>query len=117
VRSDDVATLALVEVVRPRRDVRVLLEESPTLTLGHAAPYAEFDLVVQGVRATLLHYRAMPADDCGLTLRRSAYEQLVGVGRPAQCLRHPGDALLGLDAAKEIPCGREVGLASARTRT
>lgn len=70
----------------------MLFEQCATLTLGHAAPDAELDPVVQGVGATLHHHGAVPADNGSLALRGPSDEQLVGVGRSTQCLRYPGDA-------------------------
>jgi hypothetical protein len=74
----------------------MLLEQGTTLTLGHAAPHAELDTIVEGVRATLQDDRTVTADDCGLALRGAADEQLVRVGLPAAGLRNPGDPRFGL---------------------
>jgi hypothetical protein len=79
----DAAVPALVEEVRPRQHLRVLLEQGPALPLGHPSPNAELNLVVQRIRSTFLHYRAVTADDCRLALGSAPNEQFVGVGGPA----------------------------------
>ena len=40
--------------IRPRHDLGMLLEQSPALALGHAAPHPELDLVVERLRPALL---------------------------------------------------------------
>src|SRR5438270_159526 len=75
--SADAAAPALVEKIRPGDDLGVLLEQSPALTLGHAAPHSELDLVIECVGTALLHYRAVTADHCGLALGGTADEQFV----------------------------------------
>src|SRR5271163_2018450 len=92
------AAPALFEEFGPRCDVGVLPQESPALTLGHTPPNAKLDLVVQRVRAALLHYRAVAADHCGLTLRGPPHKELVWVSSPAQCLGYPGDPFFSVDA-------------------
>ena len=59
------------------------LEQGPTLTLGHAAPDAELDPVVQRVGQALGADDAGHADLLGPVLLRSLDEQRVGVGRAA----------------------------------
>jgi hypothetical protein len=107
------------EEVGPGNHFGVLLEQRATLTLGHPAPDTEFDPVVEGIGAALEDHRAMPADDGGFALGRTADEQFVGVGLPATSLRHPRDTGLGLCAldrtggkrgsscpARNWPCAR-----------
>ena len=77
------AVSPLVEEVRPGDDLGVLPEQSPALALGHAAPNAELDLVVQRVRPALLHHRAVTANDRRLALRGSPNKQFIGVSGPA----------------------------------
>ena len=84
--SAGAAAAALFEEVRPRDDVRVLLEQCPALALSHAAPDPELDLVVQRVRPALLHYRAVTADHRRLALGGPPNKQLIGVSGPTQCL-------------------------------
>ena len=69
----------------------MLLEQGTTLTLGHPAPDAELNPVVQRVRTALGEDRAVTTDHGRFTLGGPAYEQLVGVGRSTQGLGHPGD--------------------------
>jgi len=76
----------------------MLLEQCAPLALGHPAPDAELDLVVQRVRATFGDDGAMAADDCGLALGGSTHEKLIGVCLPAARLRNPRDPGLGLSS-------------------
>ena len=69
----------------------MLLEQGAALTRGHAAPHAEFDPVVQRVSAALGDHRTVPTDDGRLALGSAAYEELIGIGRPAEGLGDPGD--------------------------
>jgi len=78
----------------------VLLEQGTALTLGHPAPDAEFHTIVEGVGPALGDHRTVPADDRGFALRSTTNEQLVGIRRPAQCLRDPGDAGFPVDPWK-----------------
>ena len=59
----------------------MLLEQGATLALGHAAPHAELDAVVQGVGSALGDDRTVPTDHRGFTLGRPAHEELVRIGR------------------------------------
>jgi hypothetical protein len=70
----------------------MLLEQGAALTFGHAAPHAELDAVVEGVGATFLDHRAVPADHGRLALCGAANEQFIGIGLAAPCLRDPRDA-------------------------
>ena len=76
----------------------MLLEQRAALALGHAAPDAELDAVVERVGAALQDHRAVPADHRGLALRGPADEQLVGVGLATAGLGYPCDPGLGLRA-------------------
>lgn len=64
----------------------MLPEQRTSLTFGHSAPDAELDPVVEGVGTAFQLNRAVPADRCGLTLSRSANEQVVRVPSPAPSL-------------------------------
>ena len=70
----------------------MLLEQGATLTLGHSTPDPELHPVVQRVGAALHDDRTVPTDHRSLTLRSTAHEQLIGIGGPADGLRHPGDS-------------------------
>ena len=91
----DGAGVALVEEVRPRGDLGVLFEQCPALPLGHAAPDAVLDLVVERVRCALLHYRAVTADNRSLTLRGPSHKEFVGIFGLAQRLRDPSTMVCG----------------------
>lgn len=69
----------------------MLLEQGPALTLGHPAPDAELNPVVQGVSATLGDHRTVPTDHRCLALGGPTDEKLVRIGGSAQGLRDPGD--------------------------
>jgi hypothetical protein len=58
----------------------VLLQHRATLTFGHTAPDTELHPIVECLGGTLCDDRTVPADYRRLSLRRSANEQLVGVG-------------------------------------
>ena len=75
----------------------MLLEQGATLTLGHSAPDAELDPVVQSVGAALGDDRTVPTDDRGLALGGAANEELVGIGRSAQGFGHPRDPGFAVD--------------------
>ncbi len=64
----------------------MLSEQGTALTLGHAAPHPELHPIVEGIGATFELHGAVPTDCRGLTLSRSANEQVVGVSSPASCL-------------------------------
>jgi hypothetical protein len=113
----DAAVPAPVEEVRPRHHVGVLPEQRPALALGHAAPNAELDLVVQRVRPAFLHYRAVTADDRGLALGGAADKQFVGIGGPTECSRYPGNPFFGVNAAQYPLCSRDVCPTPGRSRS
>lgn len=52
----------------------MLLEEGAALTLGHAAPHAEFDAIVECVGTAFHDDGAVPADDRGFALGGAADE-------------------------------------------
>lgn len=52
----------------------MLLEKGAALTFGHAAPYAEFDAIVECVGSAFGDHGAVPADDGGFALRGAADE-------------------------------------------
>src|SRR3954468_8864166 len=89
------------EEVGPGDHLGVLLEQSPTLALGHATPDTELDSVVEGVGAAFRDHRTVPTDHCGFALGRAAYEQFVGIGLPAPGLGNPGNSGLGLCALNQ----------------
>src|SRR5947209_16476676 len=71
----DGAGVALAEKVAPRRDVRMLLEQSLALALRHAAPDPELDLVVERLRPALVRHRAVTADNRSLSLGGPLHKQ------------------------------------------
>ena len=80
------------EVVRPGRDLGVLLDELSSLTFGLAAPDPELDPVVERVGKAF-------GDDCAIAtyqgrsvLRRTADEEFVRISGSTQGLRDPGEA-------------------------
>jgi hypothetical protein len=74
----------------------MLLEQSPALTFGHAAPHAELDSIVERIGAAFGDYGAVPADHGGFALRGAADEQFIGIGLSAPRSGNPRDAGLGL---------------------
>ena len=95
----------LGEEVRPGPDLGVLLEQCAALTLGHAAPDAELDPVVQRVGTALEQHRAVTADGGRLTLGGSADEEFIRIDVLAAGLGHPFLAALpdnGLLGAERI---------------
>lgn len=76
----------------------MLLEQGAALTLGHSAPDAEFDAVVERIGAAFGDDGAVSADHSGFALRGAADEQLVRVGLAATGLGDPRDAGFGLGA-------------------
>src|SRR3954452_1956486 len=73
----------------PRGHIRTLAQDRPALTLGHPAPDAPLDLVVQRLGEALGAHRAPPAQLLGLVLRRALHEQLVGPAGAALGQRCP----------------------------
>ena len=86
------------EELGPRHDFGMLLEQGTTLTLGHAAPDAELDAIVERIGTAFQNHRTVTADDGGLALRRSAYEEFIRIGLTATSLGYPSDAGLGFRA-------------------
>ena len=84
------------EELGPGNHLGVLLEQGAALAFGHAAPDAEFDLVVEGIGAALENHRAMPADNGGFALRGPAHEEFIWIGLAASSLGYPSDTRLGL---------------------
>jgi hypothetical protein len=74
------------EKIRPRLDFGVLLEQGPPLPFRHATPDTELDTVVERVRSTFEHDRAVPADGGCLALRGTPDKELVGIDPAAPCL-------------------------------
>ena len=68
-----------LEQLPPGRHVGPAAEQRTALTLGHAAPDAELDAVVEGVGQALRADRAAHADGLGAVLRGPLDEQRVGV--------------------------------------
>jgi hypothetical protein len=91
--------LLLSEESAPRGHVRPAPEQRTPLPLGHPAPHAELDPVVQGVGEAFEYHRAVPADHRCFALRGTAHEEFIGVGAPAERLGDPGDPALVLHAA------------------
>ncbi len=60
------------EEVGPGNNFGVLLEQCAALALGHPAPDAELDAVVEGVGAAFEDHRAVPADHRGFALGGAA---------------------------------------------
>lgn len=79
----------------------MLLEQGPALPLGHAAPHAELDPVVECVGQTLEYDRAVPTDHRGFALRRTAYEEFIGIRTATDGFGNPGDSALVLHAAQD----------------
>ena len=97
------------EELRPGNHLGVLLEQGAALPLGHPAPYAELDAVVQRVGSAFQDDGAVPTDDRGFALRRAADEQFVRIGLAAAGLGHPGDSGLGLGAVDDTLSRRACG--------
>ena len=85
----DVVGLRRLEQTTPRGHVRTLAEQRTALTLGHAAPHAPLDLVVEGLGEALGAHRAPGAQLLGAVLGSAPDEQLVGPGLVAQSLGRP----------------------------
>lgn len=104
--------------VRPGDDLRVLLEQGSPLALGHAAPDAELDAVVEGVGTALGDHRAVPADDGGFSLSCPADEQLIRIRLATPCLGNPRNTGFGLGAVENGLGGRiDGGPASGEVST
>ena len=69
--------------------MRAAAQQGAPFTLGHPAPDAELDTVVEGVGEALGDDRALLTDDLGVLLRGSAHEEGVGVVADATALTRP----------------------------
>ena len=78
-----------LEQVAPRGDIRATTKQGATLTLGHAAPDAELDAVVEGVGEALGADLAADADGLRPVLSRPLDEQGVRIGGAAGRLSGP----------------------------
>ena len=70
----------------------MLPDELPALTLGHPAPDAELDPVVERLGKALGDDGAVATDHSRSILRRATGEEFVGVSGSAQSFRDPGNA-------------------------
>lgn len=78
-----------MQKICPRHDLGMLLEETPALAFGHAAPDAELNPIVERLRRARLHHWAVAANHRSPTLRGPSRKECVGIRFPAQCLREP----------------------------
>ena len=85
----------------------MLLEQGAALTLGHTAPHAEFDAVVEGIGTAFGDHRAVPADDGRLTLGGTADEQFIRISLATTGLGNPGDSRLRFGLSNAVD--RRVG--------
>ena len=74
------STRAVSQQHAPADDVRAAAQQRTALPLGHPAPHAELDAVVQRVGEALGAHRAAAAHRLGAVLRGPGDEQLVRVG-------------------------------------
>ena len=81
----------------------MLPEQRSPLAFGHAAPHTELHLVVKRVGEALGGHQTRPANRRGVPLRRSADEQIVGIGEATPRLQHPADAEASELAAPAAP--------------
>ena len=79
----------------------MLLQKGAALTLGHAAPHAALDAIVECIGTTLRHDGAVPANNSGLPLCGSPHKQFVGVGLSAQSFGYPCDPGLAIRAVEQ----------------
>ena len=70
----------------------MLPDEFPALTLGHAAPDAELNPVVERVGEALGDDGALATYQCRSILRRAADEEFVGISGSTQRFGDPGEA-------------------------
>jgi hypothetical protein len=68
------------EELRPGIHFGMLPEQRSPLAFGHAAPHTELHLVVKRVGEALGGHQTRPANRRSVPLRRSADEQIVGIG-------------------------------------
>src|SRR3954469_17339882 len=78
-----------LEQATPRLDVRATAQQCAALTLGHAAPHAELDPVVERVSEALGADHARHADGLRAILSRPLNEERVRICCPAGTLRRP----------------------------
>ena len=78
-----------LEQVAPRGDIRATTKQGATLTLGHAAPDAELDAIVEGVCQAVSAYDAAGADGLGAILSGALNEERVGIRGTTGGLRCP----------------------------
>ena len=71
--------LSRLEQVAPRGDIRTTTKQSATLTLGHAAPHAELDAVIEGIGQAVSTHHAARANGFGSVLGCALYEEGVGI--------------------------------------
>ena len=67
------------------RGVRLATQQGPALTLGHAAPHAPLDLVVERLGEALGPHRARLAHQLGLVLLGTPHEECVRLSLSARC--------------------------------
>ena len=91
--------LSGLEEPAPRDDVGTLAEDGPALTLGHAAPDAPLDLVVEGLGEALGLHGAAGAHLLRPVLRGATDEELVG----RACLHCACDAQSSFHVILRIP--------------
>ena len=72
----------------------MLLDQLATLSLGHAAPDAELDLVVERVDEAFGDDGAAATDQRRSLLGCATHEEFVGIRRATPCLRHPRETAL-----------------------
>ena len=70
----------------------MLPDEFPALTLGHAAPDAELNPVVERIGEALGDDGALATYQCRSILRRAAHEEFVGISGSTQRFGDPGEA-------------------------
>jgi hypothetical protein len=73
----------------------MLLDQLAALTLGHAAPDAEPDLIVERFDQTLGNHRTLAAYDSGSSLGGATDEEFVGISGATPRPRNPSEAAFG----------------------
>ena len=79
-RERGIAGASGFEKSAPRGDMRATTQEGPTLALGHSAPHAKFDAIIERIGKALSANRAPNADGLGPILSRTLNEQRIRVG-------------------------------------
>ena len=79
-----------LEQVAPRGDIRATTKQGATLALGHAAPDAELDAIVEGVGQAVSAHDAAGADGLGAILSGALNEERVGIRGTTGGLCGPG---------------------------